>query len=50
MNRSRPDDIDPMVPELPPTTYATDGGDRVSTASDAPGETESEAPLVPDLS
>lgn len=50
MNRPRPDQIDPMVPELPTAPYRADGGDLVQTASDGEKEIEAEAPLVPDLS
>ncbi|MFB6165744.1 MAG: hypothetical protein ABEJ31_11350 [Haloarculaceae archaeon] len=50
MTRPRPDDIVPMVPELPTATVRADGGVPVSRTADAADEPEADAPLVPDLS
>jgi len=50
MTRPRRDEIDPIVPELPTSTYAADGGVTVTTAADPATAAEVDAPLVPDLS
>jgi hypothetical protein len=48
MNRSA--EIEPMVPEMPTTSVRADGGERVATEDHGADGTDSEAPLVPDLS
>jgi hypothetical protein len=52
-NRPRPDEIDPMVPDISSKLLRTDGGINAvaSSSGTAPDERdEADAPLVPDLS
>lgn len=51
MTPPRPDDIDPMVPELPRDDVRADGGARTARSTVLTfADDEADAPLVPDLS
>lgn len=49
MIRPRPDEIDPMVPEIAAATDRTGGESHVASDGGVARAAETDAPLVPDL-